>query len=166
MPQVRANAAGAAQSVCFQRAGRLAMRGTQLVPRLVELLGSEEGRVAARAVGALHNVSSDAEAIRIVRRCASGLCDWGQGLYIYKLVLRTVRAHVEVICIVWRRVVQCSMRERVQNSQRLTLGIALVHNDKAACCSSAAIGLSPMSRSLRVLHACARVSIVTIIDVA
>ena len=67
-PQLQGNAAGAVQSICYQRKGRVAMRDVGLVPRLVELLHAEHAKVATRAVGALHNVSSDAEAIRIIRR--------------------------------------------------------------------------------------------------
>jgi hypothetical protein len=69
-PQLQANAAGAIQSICFQKKGRACLRDADLVPKLLNLLGSEHAKVKARAVGALHNVSSDAEAIRAIRRCA------------------------------------------------------------------------------------------------
>ena len=70
--------------------GRAAMRNVpELVPRLVALLSSDQPKVATRAVGALHNVSSDAEVIRVIRRCAlhgwqacytkrSALCFWSR----------------------------------------------------------------------------------------
>ena len=69
--QLQANAAGALQSICYQRRGRASLRGAGLVPKLAALLAAENKKVRARAVGALHNVSSDAEAIRAVRRCAA-----------------------------------------------------------------------------------------------
>lgn len=71
---LRANAAGAVQSIAFQKAGRAALRSVPVVPPLVELLAATEPRVASRAVGALHNLSSDSEAIRLIRRCALSLC--------------------------------------------------------------------------------------------
>ena len=64
-----ANAAGAIQSVCFQESGRAAVRETgTAIPSLVSLLASPTVKVQTRAVGALHNLSSDADAIRTIRK--------------------------------------------------------------------------------------------------
>lgn len=69
-PQVQANAAGAVQSICFQKNGRKAIRLAGAVPSIISLLGSDDTKVCTRSVGALHNVSSDPDSIRIIRRCA------------------------------------------------------------------------------------------------
>jgi hypothetical protein len=76
-PQLQANAAGAVQSICFQKSGRAAMGGLDVVPQLVQLLASEHGKVGVRAIGALHNLSSDPKAIRLIRRCTQHLLNKG-----------------------------------------------------------------------------------------
>lgn len=67
-PDLQANAAGALQSICFQKAGRAAVRGTEAAAQLCALLNTGNPRVMMRAAGALHNVSTDADAIRCIRR--------------------------------------------------------------------------------------------------
>lgn len=66
---LQANVAGALQSICFQKSGRAAVRGTEAAAHLCSLLSSGNARVTMRAAGALHNVSTDADAIRSIRRC-------------------------------------------------------------------------------------------------
>ena len=66
---LQANVAGALQSICFQKTGRAAVRGTEAAAHLCSLLSSGNARVTMRAAGALHNVSTDADAIRSIRRC-------------------------------------------------------------------------------------------------
>ena len=68
--QLQANVAGALQSICYQKAGRAAVRGTEAAAQLCALLSSSHPKVSMRAAGALHNVSSDADAIRSIRRYA------------------------------------------------------------------------------------------------
>ena len=67
-PEVQANAAGALQSICYQKPGRAAIRSTDAVESLVGLLGCDTAKVVTRVVGALHNISSDTQAIRAIRR--------------------------------------------------------------------------------------------------
>lgn len=69
--EVQANAAGALQSICYQKPGRAAIRSTDAVESLVGLLGCDAPKVVTRAVGALHNISSDTQAIRAIRRLVS-----------------------------------------------------------------------------------------------
>lgn len=69
----RAAAAGAVQSVCYQREGRVAARDTGVIEGLVASLKSDSSlRVQARCAGALHNASSDPGSIKPIRR-ASGI---------------------------------------------------------------------------------------------
>lgn len=65
---LQANVAGALQSICYQKSGRAAVRGTEAAAQLCGLLSSTNPRLVMRAAGALHNVSSDADAIRSIRR--------------------------------------------------------------------------------------------------
>lgn len=65
---VQANVAGALQSICYQKPGRAAIRTTDAVESLTGLLGCDSPKVVTRAVGALHNISSDTQAIRAIRR--------------------------------------------------------------------------------------------------
>lgn len=58
--------------VCGQERGRQAARECAAVPELLTLLGSGDGRVRARAVGALHNLSCDPHSVRVTRR-SSGI---------------------------------------------------------------------------------------------
>lgn len=55
-----------------QEKGRQAVRDAEAVPALIELLPSGDARVAARAAGAMHNLSSDPLSVRAIRR-ADGL---------------------------------------------------------------------------------------------
>ncbi|QDZ24965.1 ARM repeat domain-containing protein [Chloropicon primus] len=65
---VQANAAGALQSVSYHEEGRKELLASEgLLPRIVNLLASQEPKVRARAVGALHNLSSEPGTIRIIR---------------------------------------------------------------------------------------------------
>ena len=88
--ELQANAAGAIQSICFQKEGRQYLRELGAVPAILPLLSSPSlkaradhpasqpvchatrvgaaSQVRTRAVGAVHNISSEAEAIRIIRR--------------------------------------------------------------------------------------------------
>ena len=80
----RSAAAGAVQSVCFQAAGRCVVRDCDGVAALLVLLkeldrgegrcgkdstdtSEERARAKARVVGAVHNVSGDDDAIRLIR---------------------------------------------------------------------------------------------------
>ena len=74
----RSAAAGAVQSVCFQAAGRRRVRDCDGVAALVALMkeldrlsnvtdDDERVMCRARVVGALHNVSADDDAIRLIR---------------------------------------------------------------------------------------------------
>ena len=65
---LRANAAGALQSITFQEKGRAIARDAGAVQLIVGLLDHSNEKVRTRAVGALHNISSDDESIRIIRR--------------------------------------------------------------------------------------------------
>mmetsp|Transcript_7612 Transcript_7612/g.25214 ORF Transcript_7612/g.25214 Transcript_7612/m.25214 type:complete len:334 (+) Transcript_7612:62-1063(+) len=66
---LQANAAGAIQSICFQEKGRLSVRDVGAIPPILELLDpSCAVKVQTRAVGAIHNMSSDPDSIRIIRR--------------------------------------------------------------------------------------------------
>lgn len=65
---LRANAAGALQSITFQEKGRGMARDAGAVPLIVGLLDHRNEKIRTRAVGALHNISSDDESIRIIRR--------------------------------------------------------------------------------------------------
>lgn len=65
---LRANAAGALQSITFQEHGRAIARDAGAVPLVVGLLDHRNEKIRTRAVGALHNISSDDESIRIIRR--------------------------------------------------------------------------------------------------
>ncbi|GAB4817590.1 hypothetical protein N2152v2_004636 [Parachlorella kessleri] len=67
--EVLANAAGAVQTVCYQKEGREAVKRGGGVAVLLKLLQREEldAKVQQRAVGALHNLSSEADAIKLVR---------------------------------------------------------------------------------------------------
>ncbi|KXZ50315.1 hypothetical protein GPECTOR_17g954 [Gonium pectorale] len=72
--ELQANAAGAIQSICFQEGGRRqGVEGAGHVyakggiPALSSLLESCNSKVVSRAAGAIHNLSSSAEAIRDVR---------------------------------------------------------------------------------------------------
>ncbi len=51
-----------------QGRGRQATRDCAAIPELLALLGSGDGRVRARAVGALHNLSADPQSVRMMRR--------------------------------------------------------------------------------------------------
>ena len=77
---LRASAAGALQSVCFQRAGRVETLARNGVPALLRALrdGASAGprndpNLSVRAIGALRNVTGDAEAIRAVRAFDGGV---------------------------------------------------------------------------------------------
>ncbi|KAK9907605.1 hypothetical protein WJX75_006894 [Coccomyxa subellipsoidea] len=48
--------------------GRQAARDCAAIPGLLALLGTGDGRVRARAVGALHNLSCDPQSVRMTRR--------------------------------------------------------------------------------------------------
>ena len=83
----RSAAAGAVQSVCFQAPGRCRVRDCDGVAALVALMkeldrasvprdgvagqfnDDERSMCRARVVGALHNVSADDDAIRLIRAC-------------------------------------------------------------------------------------------------
>ena len=58
---------GALQSICFQSKGRVEVRELGGIKALVKLLGSSDDKVQTRAVGALHNISSDAQSIVLIR---------------------------------------------------------------------------------------------------
>jgi|EP00908_Phaeocystis_cordata_P008762 hypothetical protein len=65
---LQANAAGAIQSICFQKEGRSFVREHGAIEAVLPLLGSSNLKVQTRAVGAVHNMSSEPEAIRVIRR--------------------------------------------------------------------------------------------------
>ena len=65
---LQANAAGAVQSICFQKEGRTFVREHGAIEAVLPLLGSANLNVQTRAVGAVHNMSSEPEAIRVIRR--------------------------------------------------------------------------------------------------
>ena len=65
---LQANAAGAVQSICFQKEGRTFVREHGAIEAVLPLLGSANLKVQTRAVGAVHNMSSEPEAIRVIRR--------------------------------------------------------------------------------------------------
>jgi hypothetical protein len=65
---LQANAAGAVQSICFQKEGRTFVRELGAIEAVLPLLGSANLKVQTRAVGAVHNMSSEPEAIRVIRR--------------------------------------------------------------------------------------------------
>ncbi|KAJ1623446.1 armadillo-type protein [Pavlovales sp. CCMP2436] len=86
-PELQATAAGAIQSIAYQKAGREAANDAGAAELLVPLLDDTEPHVAARAVGAVHNLSSDVRAIgplrevgaiaplvRLLRANAAGPC--------------------------------------------------------------------------------------------
>ena len=54
--------------ICWQESGRHGVREAGAVTPLVQLLDSPQCKVQARAVGALHNLSSDSNSIRLIRR--------------------------------------------------------------------------------------------------
>ena len=68
-PDLQANAAGAIQSICFQEKGRVSVRDLDGVPAMLRLLAECGGnvKVQTRAIGAIHNMSSDADSIRLIR---------------------------------------------------------------------------------------------------
>ena len=68
-PDLQANAAGAIQSICFQEKGRNSVRDLDGVPAVLSLLAECRGnvKVQTRAIGAIHNMSSDADSIRLIR---------------------------------------------------------------------------------------------------
>ncbi len=67
--QVQANTAGALQSISFHEEGRKQLRATRsILPRVIAFLRSSDPKVKARAVGALHNLSSDPETIHVIRK--------------------------------------------------------------------------------------------------
>lgn len=51
-----------------QELGRKRIRGTSAIPHFVRLLDSDHPKVRLRSAGALHNVSSDPQAIHVIRR--------------------------------------------------------------------------------------------------
>ena len=65
---LQANAAGAVQSICFQKEGRTFVRELGAIEAVLPLLASANLKVQTRAVGAVHNMSSEPEAIRVIRR--------------------------------------------------------------------------------------------------
>jgi hypothetical protein len=64
---------GALQSICYQDTGKKVVRDHGAIPSLVTLLGSQAAaksiKVKTRAVGALHNLSTDVGSIRLIRGC-------------------------------------------------------------------------------------------------
>lgn len=58
----------ASNVICPQDSGRHGVREAGAVTPLVQLLDSPQSKVQARAVGALHNLSSDSNSIRLIRR--------------------------------------------------------------------------------------------------
>ena len=64
---VQASAAGALQSICFQYMGRAAANDHHVVQALVPLLTSTHSVVRDRAIGCVHNLSSDSTSIREIR---------------------------------------------------------------------------------------------------
>ena len=52
----------------WQEKGRQAVRDAGIIPVLIELLPSHDGRVAVRAAGALHNLSGDQASVRAIRK--------------------------------------------------------------------------------------------------
>jgi|EP00945_MAST-04E_sp_MAST-4E-sp1_P005300 hypothetical protein len=70
---LKTSAAGAIQSICFQEYGRVAVReSSDAIGSLVQLMKSQDPLLLARAVGAIHNISSDRFSIHLVRE-AGGL---------------------------------------------------------------------------------------------
>ena len=53
----------------LQEQGRRAISAADAVAPLVKLLDSAHTKVRSRAVGALHNLSSDSSSIRTIRHC-------------------------------------------------------------------------------------------------
>lgn len=68
---VRANAAGAIQSIAYQKDGREAAVAAGAGPPLVPLLADADARVRTRAVGAVHNLSSEPAAIGPLREAGA-----------------------------------------------------------------------------------------------
>ena len=64
---VQASAAGALQSICFQYCGRSAAKEAHVISALVPLMCSEHNNVRDRAIGCVHNLSSDSLSIRELR---------------------------------------------------------------------------------------------------
>ncbi|CAN0312792.1 unnamed protein product, partial [Ectocarpus fasciculatus] len=64
---LKASGLGALQSVCFDKPGRDATRGSGLIGAVVRLLEDDSPKVRARALGTVHNLSTDARSIGIIR---------------------------------------------------------------------------------------------------
>ncbi|CAM9231079.1 unnamed protein product, partial [Choristocarpus tenellus] len=66
--KMQASGLGALQSVCFERAGReVARADVGVIRRVVRLLVSSSPKVRARALGAVHNLSTDPGLIGVIR---------------------------------------------------------------------------------------------------
>lgn len=65
--ELQANAAGALQSICFQKDGRGYMRDMGILSRVVPLLQHSNVKLLTRAVGVVHNMSSDSSSIASIR---------------------------------------------------------------------------------------------------
>ena len=65
------SAAGAIQSICYQKRGQRSLVSLGGLPTLLNMINLRKYtnlKVLSRAIGALHNLSSDTEAIQTIRR--------------------------------------------------------------------------------------------------
>jgi hypothetical protein len=60
---------GAIQSICFQKEGKEFIRQSGALNQIVEFLGCSDATVRSRAVGALHNLSSELQVVIELRDC-------------------------------------------------------------------------------------------------
>eukprot|EP01023_Acetabularia_acetabulum_P018389 TRINITY_DN19287_c1_g1_i1.p1 TRINITY_DN19287_c1_g1~~TRINITY_DN19287_c1_g1_i1.p1 ORF type:complete len:341 (-),score=14.82 TRINITY_DN19287_c1_g1_i1:176-1198(-) len=65
--KLRRSAAGAIQSICFQKKGRVAIRSINGIRCLVQLIQSSDEVLQMRALGAIHNLSADPASLKILR---------------------------------------------------------------------------------------------------
>ncbi|CAM9540366.1 unnamed protein product, partial [Ectocarpus sp. 13 AM-2016] len=84
---MKASGLGALQSVCFDKPGRDATRGSGLIGAVVRLLEDDSPKVRARALGTVHNLSTDARSIGIIRE-EGGL----------PRLVRLLRSHEAQVC--------------------------------------------------------------------
>ncbi|CAM9513981.1 unnamed protein product [Scytosiphon promiscuus] len=82
-----ASGLGAIQSVCFEKPGRDATRNSGIIGAIVSLLEDGSPKVRARALGTVHNLSTDARSIGIIRK-EGGL----------PRLVRLLRSHEAQVC--------------------------------------------------------------------
>ena len=65
--EVAANATGALQSLSYQEEGRVHIRELDILDHIIPLLAHSSVKVRTRAVGVVHNMSSDVPSIAVIR---------------------------------------------------------------------------------------------------